>query len=506
MREAGSRKKQATVLLIWLAGVCRHCIACSLVAFIARPPFRSCVIGLSVVSSVDFTVNSCFWVLVKLGTPRLQQSIGHWGRKTQKLEISVQSIYSQFHQPGKAKAQFPSLSIYNTLTMKLTSFALAFLASATAASPETLSRNLQFEEEIQPRAGNANGKGNGPPQHVLDRFSAEGQVKPGRPLFVQSLTGKSVNVGGRSISFDDADLTPVDILSKGARITVDDKEAFFSPMVFQSNQDPDVIITKDPYGKLLSASKRGSGKHLDVLPLDGDNFVTVEEDDLDDALLAQFQLEDAQNPGRRRHLRPGRDNQGTRSLQTTFDVITVDVVVDSLFCDKYGGPTNAAARAQNILAEASMTNFQSFGVKLEIGALILYCDSGSDPIQTIISQLSSPTAGVCGNNDPTYLLPKFKDHVAGDSRLTGDLVHLFHGYDFTGTNTIGCAYIDVLCYGSGYKTGVDEMSFSNTLMSQGKLVSHEIGHNLGANHNPNSGYLSKFALSPIRMSCHQKAH
>ena len=115
------------------------------------------------------------------------------------------------------------------------------------------------------------------PDHVLQRFNENNQVKAGRSLPLQEIDGSTVIVGGSQISLLDSDLTPLDVFAEGARIWFDGEEKEKQDFVFQSKTDSSVTITKGTDGQLVSASKRGSGNgrgvNLDVLPLSDGVFL-----------------------------------------------------------------------------------------------------------------------------------------------------------------------------------------------------------------------------------------
>ena len=68
-----------------------------------------------------------------------------------------------------------------------------------------------------------------------------------------------------------------------------------------------------------------------------------------------------------------------------------------------------------------------------------------------------------------------------------DAAHLFSGTGLEcsdGSCVIGCAYVGATCSGNAY--GVNYASYSDNTVKQAQLVSHEIGHNVGANHDSGS--------------------
>jgi hypothetical protein len=267
--------------------------------------------------------------------------------------------------------------------------------------------------------------------------------------------------------------------------------------VFTSKKDRDILIVKDTNGKLVAATKTDkiTGKSTDVLPISngGDTYVTVTPEDVDDKKLDKFRMEDVMPPGETRRLRGPQVNDFVdvsedlaidgdhRSLQEScgsFDVIEVALVVDSSLCAYAGGSSNVNTLSQSIVAAASKY-YEVPGIckKLQISYLEIHCDQATDPIRPFLSLAG--TNNVCGNSNG--LLQKFDGYVRSKG-ISSDVNHLFHGKDFTGTRTVGCAYIGTLCSTYGYNTGVNEITFSSSLSKQSKLVAHETGHICSANH------------------------
>ena len=379
--------------------------------------------------------------------------------------------------------------------------------------------------------GNGNGNGNrGPPDFVLDRFIQRQNLKAGADLRLQEINTDdspvaTVDVGGTVISVDEKDLTPVMVFAKGARVFVDGQEMVGAPQVFVSNQDDSITVTR-VHRQFSSASKRqkntsnnGSrrGQNVDVVPVEETGFfATLDETDLDDEQLKEFVLGDLEIPAQRRHrnrhlrsfthsldeafkakLQDQQPRTGTRdhrSLQAAvFDVVEMDIVIDSYLCAILGGQANAIARVLAVINDAS-SKYEGFNVKLKIKNLFTYCTASTDPMRPLFNTVG--TAGLVCASTGSSLIELFGDYVyANQGAFTGDLAHLFHGFDITSgsqPSVIGCAYVGALCSSYGYKTGVNQLAWqgpSTPLALQGKLVAHEAGHNLGADHISNTNYI-----------------
>lgn len=96
----------------------------------------------------------------------------------------------------------------------------------------------------------------------------------------------------------------------------------------------------------------------------------------------------------------------------------------------------------------------------------------------------SPSAQPYSTNDPTQLLEQFRTFWTQSylSSQSGDVVHFFTGRSIT-SPTIGIAYVEAAC--TSYRFGVSTTSQQRVTELQIPLLNaHEIGHNLGADHDP----------------------
>ncbi|MCA8961148.1 MAG: hypothetical protein KDC38_11575 [Planctomycetes bacterium] len=93
--------------------------------------------------------------------------------------------------------------------------------------------------------------------------------------------------------------------------------------------------------------------------------------------------------------------------------------------------------------------------------------------------------------DPGALLVEFRNYWnTNHGSIQRDTVHLFTGKDLDGS-TIGIAYTGAVCFTS-FAYGLSQ-EYPSSLMPL--LVAHEIGHNLGASHDP-SGSSPRYIMYP----------
>jgi hypothetical protein len=334
------------------------------------------------------------------------------------------------------------------------------------------------------------------PDDVAKRFKERSQVKDDVQLKLQDISnGLPFVFDGKEISYGDGDVDVINVFTSDAKVVVDGASQTPLSQLSTSKKDSGILIVKDTTGKLISVIKtdKTTGTSTELLPVSkfkgGKTFATVTSDDFDVKKLELFRMEDIMPPDETRRLRGHQVHDFVdasnhlaidddhRSLQEgcgSFDVIKVALVIDSSLCAYAGGSSEVNALSQKIVDLAS--NFYEVpGLckKLEISYLEIHCDPNTDPIEPILSQAG--TSDVCG------ALESFAGYVSSKG-INGDVTHLFHGKDFTGTTTIGCAYIGTLCNTDGYNTGVNQISFSESLPVQSKLVAHENGHICSANH------------------------
>ena len=222
-------------------------------------------------------------------------------------------------------------------------------------------------------------------------------------------------------------------------------------------------------------------------------------DDTDSEKLSEFSFGESEVVGVQDRFLRSLDNsvrervrKTKRSLAVTcesFDLIELAVAYEHLFCDAFGGPVQANAVVQAIVADISL-KYQQEGLctKVSLSHLDGNCDANDDPYAVVFETNGNENA-ICGN--PISQLRIFQDYWRNNkSNVRRDAAHLFHGYPHS-TRTIGCAYIGVLCNTfSGY--AVNEVTYggNRNQVLWNVLVAHELGHNAGTRHDgPNSGFI-----------------
>jgi hypothetical protein len=153
--------------------------------------------------------------------------------------------------------------------------------------------------------------------------------------------------------------------------------------------------------------------------------------------------------------------------------LRVTLVLDTEFQALYGG--NAASVA---------------GAVLNIVDGIYSAQVGVDVSLRHLQALSGNGAMTSSNADA--LLVAFRNFILGGSVPSAGVAHLLSGKNFDGA-TVGLAYVGTVCNGSGYNTGINQITFSQAF--GGATVAHEIGHNFNAQHDsqgngcPSSGFI-----------------
>ena len=177
-------------------------------------------------------------------------------------------------------------------------------------------------------------------------------------------------------------------------------------------------------------------------------------------------------------------NNTFRALQSvdcpSYRVIELAIAYDTSFCSFFGGKAAADRKVQTIISGVSdMYKQKGLCMMVVMSHLEGYCDPAVDPYREM---LEANNANACS---VLYPLQQFWADERAD--VQKDAVHLFHGYNLP-TNTIGCAFVSVLC--GDYALAVNEISYTTNQGLQNILVAHELGHN---------GEKAMFGLHPLAL-------
>lgn len=142
-------------------------------------------------------------------------------------------------------------------------------------------------------------------------------------------------------------------------------------------------------------------------------------------------------------------------------VIRIGIVVDSLYQEAIGG--RGLSKAIATINSVDGLYRENFGLALKVDAVVLVTDDTS--LRLDGSTLESNLGLFRDYRIQTELLPD-----------TLGLVHLFTGID-SGDDAVGLAYKGAACRTDGY-----DVSMSRPFTYPVLLTTHEIGHNLGADH------------------------
>jgi len=144
-------------------------------------------------------------------------------------------------------------------------------------------------------------------------------------------------------------------------------------------------------------------------------------------------------------------------------LVRMNVFVDSQYNDYYGG--DGLLQAMSALNVADGIYRQNFGLAIEVGNAAVFTDRKTDPMNLGAVTLETT-------------LRRFRDYHLQTRSMNDDigLTYLFSGNDNT-DEAIGLAWIGAICRNDGFDVGVTTPSSYADL-----LVTHEIGHSLGAQH------------------------
>ncbi|MGE0684397.1 MAG: M12 family metallo-peptidase, partial [Candidatus Binatia bacterium] len=149
--------------------------------------------------------------------------------------------------------------------------------------------------------------------------------------------------------------------------------------------------------------------------------------------------------------------------------LDIALIADYEYYQEHGA--NSAADMQNIINQIDGIYQAELGLTLYVATTVVYT-TPADPFSSTI--------------DPVTLLQEFSSYKSqAASAIRGaDLAHLFTNRDLQGS-VIGVAWLGTLC-NTTYGTGLSQ-DFINENKSLVLLTAHEIGHNLAAPHDNQSG-------------------
>ena len=169
---------------------------------------------------------------------------------------------------------------------------------------------------------------------------------------------------------------------------------------------------------------------------------------------------------------------------TVLKTIRTAIATTAEFTSANGGASNALARINSLLTVINAVYIQDLAIKFELIAnntAIIFTNPSTDPF--------NPTA----NYAPEDSQNAFDDFNTNNSLpySSYDIAHTIHAIPTTSTSIAsgGVAYIDVVCNNSNKALGWSQYQANNSNSSinavMGGIMTHEFGHQMGANHNFN---------------------
>ena len=142
-----------------------------------------------------------------------------------------------------------------------------------------------------------------------------------------------------------------------------------------------------------------------------------------------------------------------------------------------------------VVAKGGVTQAENFAIGVTNNVNNLYDDEFADEVFFSITGQFTSSCPTCDpwstTTDAEALLSNFRVWATGNLDIPHDVASLWTNRDFDGT-TVGIAYVGAMCGSFRYNC---LQNFSSNATSLQVMVTHELGHNLDAEHDSSSGFI-----------------
>jgi hypothetical protein len=340
-----------------------------------------------------------------------------------------------------------------------------------------------------------------------NRFRKGQGIKPGYKLKYERMQQNTVKLpNGRRQNLDD-ELVAKPIFSPTTTclfegVTVDCP----TPTVFLT-RDGNTTVSLNGVGDIQSITTRSSGNPQTLQAVKPGLFTYIPDDAFDQEEASRHRVKSkpfgegnteevvGDRNIRRRSLKrrirnldqlPKKHHPSRRRRRlapcTRFWDVEVAIVVESSLCAELGAE-NVDAVVQNIMSDVQDAYLQEdLCYTVSVVHYEKYCAPQADPYRAGVNTGKSG----CDNEG---LLDFFQDYWNSNRQdVHRDLAHLFSGTVMDGGDgTIGCAYTESSCSQPERAYGVNHITWTSNTVTRSNLVTHEMGHNLGARHADGDG-------------------
>ena len=296
----------------------------------------------------------------------------------------------------------------------------------------------------------------------------------------------------------------VNVFSKGATYTHNGilREIPMSNIYEDENNEEIITVVKNSNQELqtLTIYNKFTQETSEINKLSSNVFATMEESFFDyNEINAKYFYGNHSNESNDKQLSSNLQTNKFTQTCSSYSILELAIAYDSSFCSYYGGSMNAETAVMSIVAAVSRRFMQNpLCIKVRISHLEGYCDPTIDPYKEFIDLNRSG----CGN---TGLLHYVRDYWSiNRNYVHRDAMHLFSGTGLECRSegcVLGCAFRGMLCQNTA-AFGVNYITYTSSSTLQGVLVSHELGHNSGATHEPQLNYImySRITTAPFGFS------